>query len=98
MAKIWNPRARRETVAEFVGAWCVRGEYLFSDPDILFGAYEYYCRANRLNDLTRGEFDSELVQLGISAGKDYWKGLALAVMGDVLVRRGPRFRIRKDES
>lgn len=96
MGKIWNPRAKRETVGEFLAAWCIRNAGSWSGSDALFGAYEIYCRAYGEHDLTLGEFNTELEQLGFRLehrhGSQMWSGIGLAYMQDVTVRRGPKPR------
>ena len=96
MAKVWNPGAKRETVAEFLQEWCVRGAGSWSRPDALFGAYEIYCRAYGKKDLTLGEFNDELEQLGFHLepryGTPMWHGVTLAVLEDSIARRGLRPR------
>jgi len=91
MSKVWNPGASRETVRTFVAGWCIRETGAWSEVETLFGAYETYCRLQRLKDLTLGEFNDELERLGFSQerryGQQVWSGLGLAVMEDVLVRR-----------
>ena len=91
MSKVWNPGASRETVGEFLGAWCVRGNGLWSRAGVLFGAYECYCRASLQKDLTIGEFQDELERMGLTAEERYgqagWSGIGLGVMEDAIVGR-----------
>jgi len=91
MGRIWNPRAKRETVGEFLEKWCVLEQGRGSRVVNLFDAYECYCRTVRKADLTLGEFNDELEQRGFRVVERYghpvWDGIGLAIMQDVVVRR-----------
>jgi len=91
MAKIWNPGAQRTTVRQFVDRWCITEKGQSAMGDVLFGAYETFCRLHHLKDLTHGEFSSEMEVLGFamheSRGVTRYEGLRLALMDDSRVGR-----------
>ena len=91
MSKVWNPGAKREMVGQFLAAWCVRHERAWSRAEVLFGAYETFCRHHHRKDLTFGEFTDEMENLGYTLEQRYgegaFRGLSLTMMEDGLVGR-----------
>ena len=78
-------------MGQFIDRWCIRGKGQSAMADVLFGAYETFCRLHNLKDLTYGEFRSEMEVLGYamreSRGGARYEGLRLALMDDSRVGR-----------
>ena len=86
MGKIWNPGAKRETVGAFLDAWCTIANGRRTEIEVLFGAYECYCRKMRKKDLTLGEFNDEMDQRGFNIGTDTaWERVGLSLMQDAML-------------
>ena len=99
MARIWNPGAKRETVGDFLEAWCVQRKGLWSQTEDLFGAYEIFCRIHRQKDLTYGEFVDEMETRRFSVetrhGASGFDAVGLAVAEDGRVTRKYGLRVQR---
>lgn len=91
MSKVWTPGAKKEMVGNFLRAWCLRHKRAWSRAELLFGAYEVFCRHHHEKDLTFGQFTAEMETLGYPLEQHYgqpaFHGLSLSMLEDSIVGR-----------